>query len=693
MNEARIPFTKMSFSPDVPSTALGPNEYNAGYNVETDVRGIRSVSGDEAILATVPGTPSYITGGFRADGDFWFIVATGDGVTTSQWLASNGGAWIDITPPGFSSVYAQNTNITISWNGTIPFFNDALNPPMFWLDGASQMTMYSNVLPLAIDDIIYDTTTTLKLLFSTPQSTAPFVAGEYINITGVNNYFNGVYEVVTSDTTSVTYTATMSAGSPGAGGTVAPQYSWNYNPNWKSYTATFMRMYNSPNVGSILVAGGLTVIELQNIVGDSTTSSTTLLTTNATTSMIGAEIFGPDIPADTTIANVSPGVSITLSNASTGTNTGQTFQVVFSNTPVQYPVTVQWSQAFGLNQAPLTWEPTITNVANQLEVPLRGPCIDAFPSNGQMFLCSYWDTVVFSPINYATTSAPILGVRIYNMGRGLLTSNAWANTDKSVYGIDSRDVWMFDGNDFVGIGNQRVKNWLFDQLDPRYVDRLFMETNSQKNQIEIYYSTSDAYPSGVPNKMLAYRYDLDIWQAPRDVSKATFSVESPVWSYNGSAWVYDYGSRTVAYARGEANVSIVQKDHGTTWVDGDAITSQFRRDNVKMLPDYSGKMLVHRILPEVVNLDAKNVPIDPANPLQANLKGNISVAIGTADSVGQAPTFQSNVEMAIDTTSPWLQITQNEGRVNTIELFNSSNASIWMCSATTWQYSQVEDDR
>ena len=147
-----------------------------------------------------------------------------------------------------------------------------------------------------------------------------------------------------------------------------------------------MRIYNTPNVGTILVAGNLTVTDLNDVV-------------------------------------------------------------------TTYPVTVQWSQSFGLNQAPLTWEPTVTNVANQLEVPLRGAAVDAFPSNGQMFLCSYWDTVVFSPLNYSTTQAPILGVRIFNQGRGMLTSNAWANTDKLVYGIDARDIWVFDGNDFQGLGN------------------------------------------------------------------------------------------------------------------------------------------------------------------------------------------------------------------------------------------------
>ena len=67
LDEVRIPFQKMTFTPDVPSTALQPNEYNDGQNVETDVRGIRSMSGDQAILDSLPpgsGAPTFITGGF-----------------------------------------------------------------------------------------------------------------------------------------------------------------------------------------------------------------------------------------------------------------------------------------------------------------------------------------------------------------------------------------------------------------------------------------------------------------------------------------------------------------------------------------------------------------------------------------------------------------------------------------------------
>jgi hypothetical protein len=621
LEEARIPFQKMTFSPDVPSTALGPMEYNAGRNVETDVRGIRSVSGDEEILTTIPGTPTYVSAGFRQNGEFWFIAATVEG----YWWATNGDTdWYNITPGGgpFTG-YTQSTNITEAWNGNVPFFNDSLNPPMFLPDepGAT-LVLYSNTLPSEIGNIAYQSPTTQRLTFVTAVTT-PYAAGEQIVISDVNNFFNGVFTVTAGTTTYVDYLAVPGGGYPG-GGSVAPKYSWNYNPNWKSYYAGFMRIYNTPNVGSILVAGNLTV---------------TLL----------------------------------------------------DDTVISFPVTVQWSQSFGLNEAPLTWQPTVTNVANQLEVPLRGTCVDAFPSNGQLFLCSYWDTVVFSPINYTTTSAPILGVRLFNQGRGMLTSNAWANTDKMVYGVDSRDIWVFDGNDFQGLGNQRLKNWFFDQLDPQYVGRMFMEVNTQRNQVEIYYTSKTANPAdnGVPNQMLSYRYDLDVWNAPRDVSQATFACESPIWYSDASTiptWDFNEGSRTVVYARGKANQQLVQKDQGYSFIEGEQIDSLFRRDNIKMLPNYSGKMMVHRILPEVVNINNAELPLYPS-------PGNVSVTIEGANSVGSSPAVKTPVVMAIDTDNPWAQINQNAFRVNSIELSNTSNTDIWMCSATTWQFTQVEDDR
>ena len=646
IDEVRIPFSQMSFTPDVPSTALGPNEYNEGVNVETDVRGIRSMAGEQQILPVLPdgetyGPPTFVTGGFRQGGEWWFVVATAATNTNpGAWLAFNPStqAWDDITPTDAtfdSTGYAQNTNITEAWNGTVVFFNDEHNPPFFWPDAVgSILVSYSNQVPLDVNNISAIDGTHRLVTFDTVAA-IPFAVGSYVVLTDViPRYYNGNWVVTACTTDDVTIECNITD-AYSTGGTVAPAYTWNYNPDWSSVYAKFMRIYNSPNVGSILVAGNL---------------------------------------------------------VATNVNTAAT---------ELYPVTVQWSQAFGLNQAPSTWTPTVTNVANQLEVPLRGPALDAFPCNGQFFLCSYWDTVVFSPINYSTTSAPILGVRQFNQGRGILSSNCWANTDKLVYGVDARDVWVFDGQDFKGIGNQRVKNWFFDQLDPVNYDRVYMETNTQRSQVEIYYPDGDAI-DGIPNKMLSYRYDLDCWNAPRDVSSATFSCEAPIYEFNDPNWEPLLSSRTVVYAQGVEGSQLIQKDQGFSFITSETnpngnITSRFRRDNIKLLKDYSGKLMVHRILPEVVNLGAihnqnNEIPITPGY-------GNLSVTIEGANSVGSAPAVITPVTIPVDADGstiykqPWAQINQNAYRVNTIELGDTSNSAVWMCSATTWQFTQVEDDR
>lgn len=710
--EITVPLQKMSFTPDIPSAALGANEYNIGENVETDVRGIRSVLGEEEILGTVPGVPTYVTGGYRQSDyvagtvddahRFWFIVATDAG----NWYANNGvTGWLDITPvsaTGFVKVgYSQAINITDSWNGTVPIFNDTLNPPFFWPDepGAPKLVVYkSNIPPKGIDSIAVGTTTCTITIDSgtgdTPYVTPPFAAGDKILITNINNYFNGTFTVVSSTTTTITYTATPGAAAipSGSKGIVSAAYTWNYNPNWQSVTAAFVRLYSTPNVGNILVAGNLTVTPQRTLTCNTNTGSATIPCTTATADLVGANVIGTGIQTGSTVISYVAGVSVTLDKTATATATGISLSFGLA-TKERYPITVAWSQAFGLNSAPQTWEPTNLNVANQVEVPLRGEVLDGWPSNGQFYLNSYWDTVVLSPLNYTTTNAPILGIRLFNQGRGMLTQNCWANTDARVYGIDARDIWVFDGNNFNGIGNQRVKHWFFDQLDPAYVDRVYVECNTEKNQVEIYYPDKNAPAGGVPNKMISYRYDLDVWNPPRFVSKATYACESPVWYYDGTQWLYNKASRGMVYAKGATAKKLIQKDQGFRFVDDQIIESTFRRDNMKLTKDYSTKVLVHRVLPEIVNLKEDNVQIDPTvNP---ELIGNVKFKIEGANSVGQQPIFQFSQAITTDTDSPWVQINSNAHRVDTVEITNDITTpdSIWMCTSLSFQVTEVEDDR
>ena len=614
IKEAKTPLSKMTWHPDVPSSAMGPEEYNStlSRNVETDVRGIRSVLGDEEILDTITGTPIYVTGGYRLDDSWWYIVGTAEGV----WYGSDdGAAWTDITPIYTPLVgYSEDMNITEAWNGTTLIINDGVNPPMILLGNAVRFEAYSNTPPQQILSITGDGTTAVYEFATWTGLGLPFPVGEYVRIRNcVPDTYNGIYEIIdATDNTITVYNAETA--SPDELGVIRPYWVWNYSPEFTSLSAGFVRLFNSPNVGSILIAGNLT-----GNLGDSTEQ--------------------------------------------------------------YFPNTVRWSQAFGIDQAPSTWEPSLDNVANELEVPLRGPVLDGFAAGSNFFVQSYWDTVVFSPINYQTTTIPILGVRQFTQGRGLLTTNAWASADDLVIGIDARDIWVFNGQQFKGLGNQRIKNYILGNINPDYAERIFFENNTNKNQIEIYYP--DLNSTGWCNKMISYRYDLDAFNPPRDIPDGSFATEGPLWTtLPDSSLGYDDSYRTVVYVRGVASTALVQKDIGFEFITG-AITSVFRRDNILVLPNYSQQVMIHRVLPAVNNLDDDN--------LVTVSTGTIDVTVGGANSVGEPVTLKNTVTLDIDTDNPWCQITQNVFRTNTIILENTSTTNCWICTGITWQFTETQD--
>ena len=607
VNPIKTPFSNMSFTPDVPSSSLTATEYNAGYNVETDVRSVKSVAGDQYILSTIPGRIIYVTGGFRLSTIWYYIVATDQG----RWYSITNAGYTDVTPiSGFDgSGYNTGLQITESWNGQVLFINDTKNAPMYLLPPDAPGTlgahfqMYSQFGQTLATTAASGTGSIVTITFPT-QTVIPFNVGTSITISGLTpTAYNGTYTVTAATVNSVSYASTATGTQTVAGSISTNQYIWNYYPDWSALRAGFLRIYNSPNVGSLLVAGNLT-----------------------------ADII----------------------------STGLT---------QNYPNTVRWSQAFGQNSGPTTWAPTAFNVANELEVPVRGPVIDGFPLNGNFYVCSYWDTVVFSPIAYQSGSTPLFGVKLLNQGRGLLNENCWANVDNTVFGIDARDVWSFDGGSFKPIGNQRVKDYLFANLNTNYTNQVFMDHNSSKYQIEIYYP--DLTSTGQCNQMIAYRYDLDVWQPPRQVTRATMSTEGPVFSGN----TFNLASRTIVYGTFQSNVQLVQKDIGTSFLGNTAIPTLFQRNNISFGQPYSASVQVHRVYPEVYGT------------------GNITVTVGGSDAVANPVVYSANVIMPIVTDDPWAQIDQNEARVNTLQIQSNSAVDSWQMSAANWQVTVVQETR
>ena len=184
--------------------------------------------------------------------------------------------------------------------------------------------------------------------------------------------------------------------------------------------------------------------------------------------------------------------------------------------------------------------------------------------------------------------------------------------------------------------------------------------------------------------MLAYRYDLDIFQPPRDVDTASHAAEGPIYSVSTG---FNDASRTIVYTRAVADSYLVQKDRTFSFINDAPIASRFRRDNISLGLSYSQQALLHRILPEAVNINQAGLQIDGV--------GNITVTVGGVNSVGQNLTVNDKpvVTMAINTNNPWTQINQNAFRVNSLELSNTSNVNAWQCTAVNWQFTPTEDSR
>jgi hypothetical protein len=108
------------------------------------------------------------------------------------------------------------------------------------------------------------------------------------------------------------------------------------------------------------------------------------------------------------------------------------------------------------------------------------------------------------------------------------------------------------------------------------------------------------------------------------------AAESPIrTTADNVTWQYNDASRTVIYARGVTNEKIVQKDQTYSFIDDAPIVSYFKRDNLKLLNDYTGRCMVHRVLPEFVNMGNNELPIDP----------NISFATLTTAGTGTTATI------------------------------------------------------
>ena len=175
--------------------------------------------------------------------------------------------------------------------------------------------------------------------------------------------------------------------------------------------------------------------------------------------------------------------------------------------------------------------------------------------------------------------------------------------------------------------------------------------------------------------MLSWRYDLQIWNAPKDVDYACDACEAPK-VINGD---FKYASRTVTYARaGVAGQKLVQTGVGNSFINNQPIPTLFERTNMVLQTQngpvpYSSKVYIHRVLPEIAG------------------SGIINITVGSSNSTAQAPTYGQVGIVNVVTDTPWVTTQQNSGRTNSVKVESNNATDAWNLTALNWQASIVED--
>ena len=200
-----------------------------------------------------------------------------------------------------------------------------------------------------------------------------------------------------------------------------------------------------------------------------------------------------------------------------------------------------------------------------------------------------------------------------------------------------------------------------------------MLNNTQKNQVEIYYP--DQTSTGWCNKMLSWRYDLNLWNAPKDIANGAMACEGP----KLVSGTFKLASRTVVYGRGGISSSrLVQTGVGNSFINSQPIPALFERNNVVLQSDkgpvpYSSKVYIHRLLPEIAGT------------------GVVNITVGGANSTAQAATYGQTGIVSIVTDNPWVTTQQNSFRTTSIKVSSNDATDTWNITALNWQASITED--
>ena len=190
---------------------------------------------------------------------------------------------------------------------------------------------------------------------------------------------------------------------------------------------------------------------------------------------------------------VLPGWDSTHRAAAIAASRDQVFAVNITKGVSTFPNTVKISDYALYGSPPATWDPLAAGVANEITLAgARSPLVGCRDLDGVMIVYAERQCWRFTFTGDTSNSAQNLWVNEpLSLDKGLISPNAAAYYERRHYAMGVDDIWTHDGTSTASIADEKVRRWVFRNLDASKAFRCFSAVDPNTGEIIFAFPSKD----------------------------------------------------------------------------------------------------------------------------------------------------------------------------------------------------------
>lgn len=341
------------------------------------------------------------------------------------------------------------------------------------------------------------------------------------------------------------------------------------------------------------------------------------------------------------------------------------FALNITSSSVNYQDSVWWSKAAEPGSIPTEWTPTTTNDAGDIVLSdTLGEIIDGLSLRDSFVV--YKANATYS-LNYIGGNA-VYSQRKNFLTTGLQTRNCISEINGNHFIFTGTDVVKHDGQTFISLVNNKVKNQLLALIDTSNINLCCLVYNASKNQLWI--NIPETGKTGLSLAYIVNTITGDIGK--RELPNLSYITKgivvenvSTTWNTDTETWAQDITIWNQSSYSTQADTLLFVDKNNTKFYsvdsadtnNGTAITAYIERLSLPIdTEDLYNRKLIVRIIPRV----------------EGKIGDKIYVKIGTQSVVNDPIQWSDDLTYTIGTDLD-LKCTQ-DGRLISIRFFSSTTA-------------------